>query len=310
MFSDIPHGSGRVSEIQGNVPIHVVVWLENHPTAALAVALSVSAANVRWHFRVSGTLEVILRNGRVEVVDAASQTRVGSARIRGVRSAADFDSLPRALEPPPFTPPEAPYPATCGFACDLDGRVARFYPSEPGPTSVGPGLNPRHTQYPPGVPSVDAMVAALATAHGAPAHPVMTFAARVRDLVTVLALPTVTGSARLSCWFEDERVVVWPHGQSELVRLAVSALHARRACLGCSRHDPRDPLARGTYRYARSTHSRLESFLRDEVPEAPLDVATAARLLGRSPAELAATQLGVRFETAIRVDPTQLRRAT
>jgi hypothetical protein len=132
----------------------------------------------------------------------------------------------------------------------------------------------------------------------------------VRDLVTVLALPSVVGGARLYSWFEDERVVVWPAGPSELVSSVVAALHARRLCLGCSRLDPRDRLGRGTYAYARSPRSMLESYLREDVPVAPLDVAEAAQLLGRSPAELAATQLEVRFVEALRVDLTRMRWAT
>ena len=66
----------------------------------------------------------------------------------------------------------------------------------------------------------------------------------------------------------------------------------------------------GTYAYARSPHSMLESYARDDLPIEPINAATAAQLLGRSPAELAATQFNVRFEGAQRVDLSQMRRAT
>src|SRR5687768_448009 len=103
-------GQSRLRDIRGNVPIHVVVWLEQHPTALLACALSLAAPNVRWHFRIGSTLQVVLRNGRVEVIDSATEASVGSARISGVRAAADFDTLPKAPDPPPFNLPEPLYP--------------------------------------------------------------------------------------------------------------------------------------------------------------------------------------------------------
>jgi hypothetical protein len=302
-------GSGRVRDVSGQVPLEVVVWLEQHPTSALAAALAVSAPNVRWHFRVSPALEVVLRGANVELVDAGSGRRVGAARISGVRSAVDFDRLPPAQEPPPFTPPEVPYPANCGFACDLAGGIARFYPSGRGP-AVGPGLAARFNAYETELTNLPSMVDRLGVGHGTPAHPLTTFATRVRDLVTVLALPEVTGPGRFYSWFEDERVVIWPAGGTDLAKLVVSALHSRRKCLGCSRHDPRDKLARGTFAYARSPHSMLESYAREDAPVEPIDVVTAAALLGRSPAELAATQFNVRFEAATRVDLSQMRRAT
>jgi hypothetical protein len=170
---------------------------------------------------------------------------------------------------------------------------------------------PRLSAYEnPGEPRLDALVAALATGHESMAHPIRAFAARVRDLVAVLTLPSVVGGARAWCWFEDERVVVWPAGSSELVSAVVAALHARRLCLGCSHHDPRDRLARGTYLFTRSPRSMLESYVREDVPVEPLDVASAAMLLGRTPAELAATQLPVRFVEALRVDLARMRWAT
>lgn len=305
----ILQGSGRVHDLQGQVPLEVVVWLEQHPTSALACALAISAPNVRWHFRVSTTTEVVLRGSRVELLDIESGRPVGAARIAGARSAADFDRLPRAVEPPPFTPPEVPYPTRCGFASDLDGRVARLQPTfrTSGP---GPGVVPRFDAYDSEPIHLPRLVEQLAMGHAGPAHPLTAFATRVRDLVAVLALPHVTGTARLYTWFEDERVVVWPGGGSDLAKLVVSALHARRACLGCSRHDPRDRLSRGTYAYAPSVHSLTGTYGREDVPVEPIDIATAAHLLGRSPAELAATQLNVRFETATRIDLAQMRRAT
>lgn len=295
------------------MPLHVVVWLEQHPTAALATALSAGSASMRWHFRVSDSLEVVLRGNRVEVVDARSGTRQGSARIHGVRSAADFDTLPQATEPPPFAPPPVAYPALCGFACDLDGKVARFLASSSSSSSstssssaaVGPGLAPRFTQYEGAeLPEPGSLLRALAQTNERPAHPIRVFAARVRDLLAVLSLPTVTGTARAYCWFEGDAVVVWPTPSTELTASAVSALHSRKLCLGSSSYDPRDLLGRGTYRYSKAPRVGMPSnaYVRDDVPIEALDVAAAAAHLGRSTAELAATQLAVRFAEATRVD--------
>jgi hypothetical protein len=151
------------------------------------------------------------------------------------------------------------------------------------------------------------MISALATSHTRAAYPVRAFAARVRDLTR--AVGAATGTARLYTWFEDERVVVWPAGPSDWVTSTLSTLHSRRQCLGCSRHDPRDPLARGTYAFSRALRGEWSQYNREDVPDAPLDVATAAMLLGRSPAELAATQMAEHFESATRVDLGKIRRA-
>ena len=289
------------------MPLPVMVWLEHHPTAMLAAALAASTEKVRWLFRLSSSQEVQIRGSRIEILDTGTGTRIGSARVHGIRSVFDFDSLPRAAEPPPFSPPEPQYPALSGFACDLDGRVARFLPPD-GSGQPGPGLSPRLTHYHSGEPRLETMVAALASVHTTrPAYPVRAFAARVRDLVR--AVEASTGNARLYTWFEDERVVVWPAAQSDWVTSTLAALHARSHCLGCSRHDPRDPLGRGTYSFARQLRGDPTQYTRDDVPDLPLDVPTAAALLGRSPAELAATQLSVNFETAAKVDLGKIRRA-
>jgi hypothetical protein len=307
MFGEGLQKSGRIRDIEGHVPLAVVVWLEHHPTAMLAAALAASTERVRWLFRLSATQEVQLRGSRIAILDTGTGTRVGSARVHGIRSAFDFDSLPRPTEPPPFSAPEPPFPALAGFACDLDGRVARFVPTD-GSGQPGPGLVPRATHYATLEPSIDAMVSALATNHTRAAYPVRAFAARVRDLIA--AVETATGTARLYPWFQDERVVVWPAAASDWVTSTLSTLHARSQCLGCSRHDPRDPLARGTYAYSRPMRSDPSQFVRDDVPIVPMDVASAAAYLGRSPAELAATQLPVRFESATKVDLGKIRRAT
>jgi hypothetical protein len=299
----------RLCDVEGNVPLAVAIWLEHHPTAVLATALATSAPTIRWLFRVSPSVEVVLRGPRVEIVDVGTAARIGTARIRGVRSAGDFDALPRALEPPPFAPPEVSFPVLCGFACDLDGRVARFQPSEGAGISVAPGLLPRATSYPHVEPRIDDMIAALAVAHSRPSYRVTAFAARVRDLVRVLQ--DTIGSARFYSWFEDERVIVWPAGASpDLVSAVLFGLHGQHACLGCSRFDPRDAFRRGTYGYARTIRSEPTTFSRDDVPDAPMDIAAAAALLSRTPAELAATQLPVRFESAMRVDLSKIRRAS
>jgi hypothetical protein len=305
-------GSGGVRDLQGQVPLEVVVWLEQHPTSALACALAVSAPNVRWHFRLSPTLEVVLRGNRVYVTESDSGRVIGSARVAGARSAADFDRLPNAFEPPPFTPPEVTFPARCGFASDLDGRVARFHPPlRGGGAASGPGVSPRFNAYERERDDLPTMVTRLEANHRTPAHPLTAFACRVRDLVVALAQPEVVGPARLYTWFEDERVIVWPAPVTDLPKLVVSALHTRGRCLGCSRHDPRDALARGTYAYAPSTsQTAFEAFVREDVPSEAMDIASVATLLGRSPAELAATQFNLRFADAARVDLGQLRRAT
>lgn len=302
-------GPGRIRDIEGHVPLQVVVWLERHPTAVLACALAASAINVRWHYRITSDIEVVLRGCRLEVLDGRSGTRVGAAKIHGIRSPADFDCLPRVFEPPPFLLPDPPYPAHAGFACDLDGRVARFHTM--GLTSVlGPALTPRRTGYDLSEHRLEAVIPALAMGHRRLAHPIHTFATRVRDLITVLSSPTFVGSARMYAWFEDDKVVIWPALSSEVVTAIVSSLHVRKACLGCSPHDPRDLLARGTYAYRRTPRSTSELFLREDTPIEPLDIATAARLLGRSPAELAATQLDIRFAEATRVTLARMRWAT
>ncbi len=306
MFGEGMQKSGRIRDLEGHVPLPVVVWLEQHPTAMLAAALAASTERVRWLFRLSESREVQIRGTRVEVFETGGTARIGSARIHGIRSAFDFDSLPRAAEPPPFSPPDAPFPALCGFACDLDGRVARFLPAD-GTGAPGPGLVPRVTHYPSREPSIDEMVAAMSKHHGRPAFPVRAFAAKVRHLLS--ATDGSLGSARLYPWFEDDRVVVWPAAPSDWVTTTLAALHARNQCLGCSKHDPRDPIGIGTFSYARSLRDATQ-FARDEVPNDPMDVGAVAALLGRSPAELAATQLPVHFETATRVDLGKIRRAT
>ena len=255
----------RVRDVEGNVPLAVVMWLEHHPTGLLASALASTASNVRWLFRVSGTLDVVLRGPRVEVVDSATGTRVGSARIQGARSAIDFDALPKAAEPPPFLPPDVTYPALFGFACDLEGRVARFQPPE-APNAVGPGLSPRATSYPHREPKIDEFVGALSVGHDRPSYPITAFAARVSDLVRVLG--AVSGTTKVYSWFEDDRVVIWPVANLDVIIGAISALHAKKACLGCSRNDPRDVLGRGTYWYTRGNRSGVTTYSRDDLPDA------------------------------------------
>ncbi len=307
MFSEGHQKPGRIGDVEGHVPLPVVVWLEQHPTAMLAVALAASTEKVRWLFRLSSNQELQIRGARIEILDVGTGTRIGSARVFGIRSVFDFDRLPRAAEPPPFFPPEPVFPALHGFACDLDGRVARFQPPD-GSGLPALGLAPRLTHYNIAEPQMDAMIQSLATAHSRAAHPVKAFGARVRDLIR--AVEAATGTARLYSWFEDDRVIVWPAAPSDWVSATLSALHARNQCLGCSRHDPRDLLARGTYSYARVLRGEPGIYTRDDVPDMPLDVATAAMMVGRSAAELAATQLPVRFETATRVDLGKIRRAT
>ena len=307
MFGEGLQNTGRIRDVEGHVPLPVVVWLEHHPSAMLAAALAASTEKVRWLFRLSSNQELQIRGSRIEILDTGTGTRVGSARVHGIRSVFDFDSLPRAAEPPPFLPPEPPFPALCGFACDLDGRVARFQPGD-GPGQPGPGLLPRVSHYAVVEPRLDEMVSALAVAHTRPAYPVRAFATRVRDLIR--AMESATGTAKLYTWFQDERVIVWPAAPSDWVTATLTALHTRQHCLGCSRHDPRDPLARGTYSFTRHARGDAAQYARDDVPDAPLDVPAAAVLLGRSPAELAATQIAEHFESAARVDLGKIRRAT
>lgn len=307
MFSEDHHKPGQIGDIEGHVPLPVIVWLGWHPAAMLAIALAASTAKVRWLFRLSSNQELQIRGSRIEILDLGTGNTLGSARVLGIRSVFDFDTLPRAAEPPPFFPPDPVFPSLDGFACDLDGRIARFLPL--GDSGLpAPGLVPRVTRYETTEPRMDTLLYALSIGHSRAAYPACAFAARARDLVR--AAESATGTARLYAWFDDDRVMVWPSTPSDWAAATLAALHAQGRCLGCSRHDPRDPLVRGTYAYAQAPHGETGVYARTDVPDVPLDVTAAAHLLGRSAAELAATQLSVRFETASRVDLARIRRAT
>jgi hypothetical protein len=301
--------SERLRDIEGDLPLSVVVWLDQHPSSTLALALAVSAPSVRWTFRFGGDLDVVIRGARVETFRVGGRERVGSARVHGTRSAADFDHLPSCPDDAPYAWPPLPYPVTVGFACDRDMTVARFVAREGTVASRIPGLLPRLGSYPDEGGSVAQCIERLAHGHSdrVMAYPPRAFAAPVRELIAALAAPDVVGPARAFVRFVDKRALLWPEPGTDFGPTLLAALHARRGCAGCSKFDPRDVLSLGTWLFAQPRRGTDESFLREAAPNAKVSIEEIAEALGRSPAELAATKLDVRFEDTQKVTNTRVR---
>lgn len=299
--------SERLREIEGDVPLSVLVWLDQHPSSTLALAMAVSAPSVRWTFRFGADLDVVIRGARVETWRAGGRERVGSARVHGTRSAADFDHLPHCPDDAPYAWPALPYPLTSGFACDRDGVVARFVARDASAST--PGLLPKLGAYPDDGGSVLACIDRLKRAHNERmmAYPPRAFTASVRDMLAALAAPDVVGPARAWVRFVDTRVVVWPEPGAEFGPALLSALHTRRGCQGCSKLDPRDILATGTWLFAQPRRGIDDAFVKETAPIEPASIAEIAEALGRSPAELAATQLDVRFADVAKVTSSRVR---
>lgn len=299
--------SERLRDIDGDVPLSVLVWLDQHPSSTMALALAVTAPSIRWTFRFGSDLDVVIRGARVETYRSGGRERVGSARVYGTRSAADFDFLAPCPDEAPYTWPALSYPVTSGFACDRDGFVARFVARDArGPT---PGLLPKLSAYPNERASVATCIERLGMGHSerVMAYPPRAFAATVRDLLSALAAPEVVGPARAWVRFVDRRAIVWPEPGAEFGPSLLAALHARRACLGCSRFDPRDILSTGTWLFAQPRRGLDESFVRQAPPTLATSIEQIAEALGRTPAELAATQLDVRFADAPKIISARVR---
>lgn len=297
-------GSGRVERVEGQVPLSVVVWLEQHPTAAVATAVSRAAPSLRWLFRLSETQVVLVRDARVSVLDRSTNALLGSVLVKGARSAADFDRLPTSPEPPPFSLPDVPFPVNARYACDEELHVARFLAPTAGASA--PGLPSRLDRYAEEEP-VERLFERLAKPHARAVWRPATLAVKVRELVSALSSHTVTGGGSFWVWYEDDRALLWPSQARELAESLVATLHKRGTCLGCARHDPRDLLTRGTWSYAPGRAG--EGWVREEEPLEPLDVSSVARLVGRSAAELAATRLPLRFSASPKVDGGRVRLA-
>ncbi len=284
----------------------VVVWLDQHPSATLALALGVSAPSVRWVFPFSDSHDVVIRGARIESLRAGGRERVGAARVHGTRSAADFDQLPRCDQDSPYAWPALAYPIGFGFACDRDGRVARFVSRGVG--GITPGLAPRLTEYPDPDGPMESCLARLAQGHRprTRATPPRAFTATVKSLIRALAAPEVVGPARAWVRFQGDRAVVWPEPGADFGPNLLAALHDIGGCEGCSRHDPRDLLRLGTWEFAQPRLGE-EHFARESAPSLDVPLAQLAEALGRSPSELAATQLDVRFDEVTRVLPARVR---
>ncbi|MFO0556474.1 MAG: hypothetical protein U0269_00510 [Polyangiales bacterium] len=299
--------SERLRDIDGDFPLSVLVWLDQHPSSTMALALAVSAPSIRWTFRFGADLDVVIRGARVETYRAGGRERVGSARVHGTRSAADFDFLAPCPDDAPYAWPALPYPVTSGFACDREGAVARFVARDASATT--PGLLPKLGAYPDDGGSVATCIERLGTAHSerVMAYPPRAFAATVRDLLSALAAPDVVGPARAWVRFVDRRAVLWPEPGAEFGPSLLAALHARRGCLGCSRFDPRDVLSNGTWLFAQPRRGLDDAFVREAPPAIAASIEEIAEALGRTPAELAATQLDVRFADVPRVTSARVR---
>jgi hypothetical protein len=283
-----------------------MLWLDQHPSATLALALGVSAPSVRWVFPFSNGHDVVIRGARIESLRAGGRERMGSARVHGTRSAADFDLLPRCDRDIPYGWPALAYPTGYGFACDLDGRVARF--ESRGPGAITPGLSPRLTEYPDPDGFTEDCIARLAVGHGprVRASPPRAMIAKVKLLIRALGAPEVVGPARAWVRFHGEHAVVWPEAGTEFGSTLLAALHDLGACEGCSRHDPRDVLSLGTWRFAQPRRGE-EHFALESSPTLDVPLPQLAEALGRSPSELAATQLDLRFNEVTRVLPRRVR---
>lgn len=301
--------SERLRDIEGDFPLSVIVWLDQHPSGTLALALALSAPSVRWTFRFGADLDVVVKGPRVETFRAGGRERVGSARMHGTRSAADFDHLPPCPDDAPYAWPALPYPVHTGFACDRDGAVARFVPRESSAAAVTPGLLPKLGAFADEGGSVHECIDRLGRAHNerVMAYPPRAFAATVRELIAALAAPDVVGPARAWVRFVDRRALLWPEPGADFGPTLLAALHARRACLGCSKLDPRDVLSLGTWLFAQPRRGLDDAFIREAPPSVPIPLEQLAEALGRNAAELAATQLDVRFAEAARVTPSRVR---
>lgn len=297
----------RLRDMEGEFPLAVVLWLDQHPTGTLALALGVSSPSVRWHYVFSGSLSVVVRGARVETWSRDGRERTGTARVHGTRSAGDFDALPLAPDDAPYQWPALAYPVTAGFACDKDGQVARFTAQNPG--GFTPGLLAKFTQYPDETLDHRECIKRLAHGHTertmAPSP--KAFAAKTKDLIAALTSNDVVGPARVQARFIDDNVIVWPEPTAEFSANVLAALHRQRACLGCSRNDPRDVLSLGTWRYHQPRDGREDAFVRDAAPSHPFAIETLAAALGRSTAELAATQLNVRFAETLQITGRSVR---
>jgi hypothetical protein len=298
--------SERLRDIEGDFPLSVLVWLDQHPSSTLALALAVSAPSIRWTFRFGGDLDVVIRGARVETYRAGRE-RVGSARVHGTRSAADFDHLPSCPDDAPYAWPALPYPVTSGFACDREGAVARFVARDSG--GVTPGLLPKLGAYPDDGGSVVSCIERLRTAHSerVMAYPPRAFAGSMRDILAALAAPDVVGPARAWVRFVDHRVLLWPEPGAEFGPTLLAALHQRRGCLGCSKFDPRDVLSNGTWLFAQPRRGADEAFVREAPPVIAASIEEIAEALGRTAPELAATQLDVRFADVPKVTSARVR---
>jgi hypothetical protein len=227
--------------------------------------------------------------------------------VHGTRSVGDFDLLPSGSEDAPYQWPLLPYPITTGFATDRAGQVARFSSKNAG--GYTPGLLPRHTQYLDDTLDLRECLKRLAHNHTdrtmAPSP--RTFAAKTKDLIVALGTNDVVGPARVQVRFIDDMALVWPEPTSEFASNALGALHRARACLGCSRMDPRDVLSLGTWRYQQPRDGREDAFVRESAPTYAFAIDQLAAALGRSTAELAATQLDVRFDETPRITGRSVR---
>ncbi len=285
----------RLREMEGEFPLAVVLWLDQHPTGTLALALGVSSPSVRWHYVFSGSLSVVVRGARVETWGREGRERIGTARVHGTRSVGDFDKLPLAPAEAPYQWPHLPYPVNAGFASDKDGQVARFTAQNTG--GFTPGLLAKYTQYPDDTLDHRECLTRLAHGHAdrSMAPSPRAFAATTKNMIAALASNDVVGPARVQARFIDDIVIVWPEPTSEFASNALAALHRNRSCLGCSRNDPRDVLSLGTWLYHQPREGREDGFVRGSAPSHPFAIETLASALGRSTSELAATQLNVRF---------------
>jgi hypothetical protein len=171
-----------------------------------------------------------------------------------------------------------------------------------------PGLLPKLGAYPDDSSSLVTCIERLAAGHTdrVMAYPPRAFAASVRDLIAALAAPDVVGPARAWVRFVDHRAVLWPEPGTEFGSTLLAALHARKSCLGCSKHDPRDVLSLGTWRFSQPRRGD-EAFLREAAPTTEVSLSDLAEALGRTAAELAATQLDLRFEDSPKVSPFRVR---
>ncbi|MDP3276483.1 MAG: hypothetical protein Q8Q09_14895 [Deltaproteobacteria bacterium] len=299
--------SDRLRDVDGEFPLAVMLWLDTHPTSVLAVALGLSAPSVRWVYPFGETLEVVVRGARVETYHQGARDRVGSARIHGMSSAADFDLLPEAPADAPFRWPVCEYPSRSGFATDSAGNVARFSSKRRG--VVPPGLPPKLAGYDNAQWSEQVCMERLAVGHSdrSMAYPPRAFVANIRDLVASLKAPDVVGPARVYARFLGDRVLLLPEETTDFAPTLLAQLHARKTCLGCSRHDPRDVLSLATWNYAQPSSGTDEAFVQLSRPHVALPLTELAEAMGRSTAELAATQMDLSYEDSARISSPKVR---